>query len=432
MPQVHVDGGGLWMAQLTDVRVTRSADVLAWRALAARLDSGATPVVMEMREPRLIPWPLDGNGNPITAQYEAANNDDSTFDDGTSYVSDVISAETYAAADLRATTLRLRLLNASALKGGEHFSIQHDTFNHRLYRIANVLDLGPSGGNDAFTKVLLALIAGIADTNVGGSAHTWTLNGNAVISGGSLLLDGTGDFGSTPDHADYTVGSGDLTIDGEFFCDAAGGGFRIICGKTITSSTGANADRSFVLLRNTSNLISGTLYVGSSAFAVTGTTQFTSTLFPGWHHVALQRVGSTLLLSVDGRLEASGAVSGTVNDTNGPFSIGRSGDENFGADWQGRLRRFRLSVGVARWPTGNFTPPQLPYDTKPGNVWEVGIRPPLRETTAAAARAEFDYPKCVMKLAKPDAMNLPLELRFFGRGNIALVEDFPPFNVEPA
>jgi hypothetical protein len=120
-----------------------------------------------------------------------------------------------------------------------------------------------------------------------------------------------------------------------------------------------------------------------------------------------------------------------MNDTNGPLSIGRPGDESFGQDWQGRLRRFRFS-NTARWPTGNFTPPQLPYDTKPGNVWEVGIRPPLREATAAAVRAEFDYPKCVMKLAKPDAMDLALERRIFGAPSVQFVEDFPPFNVEAA
>ena len=80
-------------------------------------------------------------------------------------------------------------------------------------------------GNDGFTKVLLQFNGAdasttITDVNAGGSAHTWTANGNAQIDtaqskfgGASLLCDGTGDYVTTPDHADFTLGSSDFTID---------------------------------------------------------------------------------------------------------------------------------------------------------------------------------------------------------------------------
>jgi hypothetical protein len=89
-------------------------------------------------------------------------------------------------------------------------------------------------GNDAFTKILLHMdgtngSTTFTDTNAGGSAHTWTANGNAQIStaqskfgGASGLFDGTGDYITTPDHADYTLGSGDFTIDLWFNCTAVG------------------------------------------------------------------------------------------------------------------------------------------------------------------------------------------------------------------
>jgi len=425
-PAARLDGGGMWMASLGDVQVSTPDQVRAWRALAARLDSGATPVVLEARDENFAPWPLDANGQPVTAQSEATNSDNSTCDDGTSYVSDVISAETYAAADLRATTLRLRLNNASALKGGEHFSIQHDTFSHRLYRIGKVLNLGSSGGNDAFTKVLLALTADFADTNAGGSAHTWTPAGNAAIVGGAAVFDGTGDFSSAPDHADFNLASGDWAIDGEFFCEAAGGTTRRIAGQSDSTPTATTI--SFGIERNSSNVINAFVCQGSSFFTCTGTTQFTDALNIGWNHVAFVRTGNVLKLFLRGKQEGSDtAFSGAVNNSANALSVGRLG-EVASNEWLGGLRRFRLSVGTARW-AANFTPPQLPYDTKPGNVYELAIRPPLREAAVIATRAEFDYPKCVMKLASPDAMDLALERRIYGQADVKLVEDFPPFNL---
>jgi hypothetical protein len=132
-----VDGGGLWTASLSDVRLTRPDHVRAWRALAAGLDGGATPFVMEMREPKLQPF-LTVDGERVTTQGEATHGDGATFSDGSSYLSDVIRCELLSAADLRATTLELVLENATGVRGGEHLSIQHATFSHRLYRVAGV------------------------------------------------------------------------------------------------------------------------------------------------------------------------------------------------------------------------------------------------------------------------------------------------------
>ena len=84
----------------------------------------------------------------------------------------------------------------------------------------------------------------ITDTNIGGSAHVWTAVGNAQIDTArirfrrtaSLLLDGTGDWVTTPDHADFTLGSSDFTIDCWFNCTNAGGHHRPSCGAERCSS----------------------------------------------------------------------------------------------------------------------------------------------------------------------------------------------------
>jgi hypothetical protein len=292
-PKARIDGGGFWQATLTDVRVTRPDHVLAWRALAARLDSGATPFVMEMREPRLIPWPIAG-GVPVTWQFESEHSDGSTCSDGSPYVSDVIQAELKAAADLRATTIELIIENAAALRGGEHLSIQHDTFSHRLYRIGKVVKLDTHPHRVA--------------------AVTMTIASPAVLSATAHQL----------------------------IADQA------------------------VYLRTT-----GALPTGLAALTL-------------YYVLATDLTADTFKLAA----------------TPGGAAINTSGSQS----------------GTHRFVTGGFP--------------TVTIRPPLREATVAGARVEFDHPKCIMKLARTDAMNLPLELRFFGRGNIAMEEDFPPFNIE--
>lgn len=60
-------------------------------------------------------------------------------------------------------------------------------------------------------------------------------------------------------------------------------------------------------------------------------------------------------------------------------------------------------------------------------TWDCTIRPPLRGNVDAGTALQFDRPKCVMRLATPDAMDLTLSLRKFGRPTVNFVEAFPPF-----
>ncbi len=61
-------------------------------------------------------------------------------------------------------------------------------------------------------------------------------------------------------------------------------------------------------------------------------------------------------------------------------------------------------------------------------TWDVNFRPPLREAADAGDKVQFDYPKCVMRLADPQVMDLTLERREFGQGRMSWVEAFPPYN----
>lgn len=233
--------------------------------------------------------------------------------------------------------------------------------------VPSLQDFGSlAGGNDAYTKVLLHFEGSdgattFTDDNIGGSSHTWTAAGNAQIDTAQFkfgtssgLFDGTGDYITTPDHADYSLGSSDFTVDGWFNCVAAGGSFVAIVGHT--GAAGTTADTSFWIDRSNTNVITAGISDGSSFFTIFGTTQFTNALNTGWHHVAFVRTGNTLKLFIDGTQEGGNlSFSGTVNNSSGSLSVGRYGDQ-VGFGWNGWIDEFRLSVGTARWTT-TFTPP---------------------------------------------------------------------------
>ncbi len=222
------------------------------------------------------------------------------------------------------------------------------------------------GGNDAYTKVLLNcdgsdLGTTFTDSNAGGSAHTWTAAGNAHTDTGdkqfgtaSALLDGTGDYVTTPDHADFDLGSGAWTIDFWFKCTATTGSFEMLAGQC--DSTPSAASSSFWIRRNSGNIIVASAFVSGTEYTVNGTTQFTDAVNTGWHHVAFIRTGNILRLFIDGVQEGGDvAISGTVNNSSNALSVGRLG-EYVNDPWTGWIDEFRISVGIARWTT-TFTVP---------------------------------------------------------------------------
>lgn len=239
--------------------------------------------------------------------------------------------------------------------------------NGAIYDVTNATE---SDGNDIYTKVLLHAdgvdaSTTITDSNAGGSSHTWTAAGNAQIDtaqskfgGASMLFDGTGDYVSTPDHADFTLGSSDFTVDFWFRCDDVSGADRYAFGQTDSSLT--TATRSVLGGRLSTDVMFAQVFVGTNTYAVYGSTVFNSSTNTGWHHYALVRTGDTLKLFIDGEQEGSSvAIVGSANDSSNEFSVGAFG-EYAASRWLGWIEEFRVSVGVARWTT-TFTPPVASY-----------------------------------------------------------------------
>lgn len=226
-----------------------------------------------------------------------------------------------------------------------------------------------AAGNDSSTKVLLHFDGSdagttITDSNSGGSAHTWTAAGNANTDtaqskwgGTSLACDGTGDWVTTADHADFTLGSGAWTVDFWFRCTATTGSVEQLCGQC--NSTPDNSSTSFRIGRNASDVIVAIACVSTTAYTVTGTTTFNDATNTGWHHCAFVRTGDILRLFIDGVQEGGDvAITGTVNDSSSALRVGAAGEVT-GDPWTGWIEEFRLS-STARW-TDDFTAPQKPY-----------------------------------------------------------------------
>ena len=184
------------------------------------------------------------------------------------------------------------------------------------------------------------------------SKHTITANGNVThtnsrskFGGGSFYFDGTGDYLSVPQHADWAFGTGDFTVDcwvnksatvaWETFMDTysyAVNGF--ICGLKDSDSTIA-----FYSENGT-----GWNYAGGTALALNT-----------WYHLAWVRDGNNFRMFVNGTQQGSTfTFSSSDNYTEGTLLVGsRNGAQYI----NGYMDEVRVTTGTALW-LSNFTPPK--------------------------------------------------------------------------
>ena len=215
-------------------------------------------------------------------------------------------------------------------------------------------------GLDSYVKLLLHCDGTDAATSFpdsSASAHTVTANGNAQVDtaqskfgGASGLFDGTGDYLSVPDSADWDFGSGDFTID-MWIRPTSVSGFKMLYSQYVSDPS-----RQLLYIEN------GTLKfyaAGSISVAFSGG----SVVIDVWQHIALVRNGDTWKLYIDGVSGGSTTVSGTLPDLAALITIGKqdwTGNEFY---YVGHNEEIRVSKGIARWTT-NFTPPTAAYDVE--------------------------------------------------------------------
>ena len=86
-----------------------------------------------------------------------------------------------------------------------------------------------------------------------------------------------------------------------------------------------------------------------------------------WHHVAVSRSGSTILVFVDGIARLSVGIGGTLNPAGLPITIGSDTHALGSQGFTGYISNFRFVNGTALY-TGNFTPPRQLLTAVPGTV----------------------------------------------------------------
>ena len=167
----------------------------------------------------------------------------------------------------------------------------------------------------------------------------------------SGLFDGTGDYLTVPDSADFYMADSDWTIDFWVRFDSVSG-----CCFFSHSTDSDNYAIGF---------FDGT----SLRFSIKNTGVFTtsysvtwSPIVNTWYHVAIVRSGGLIKYFIDGAILGSEGSTSTWPNFTGTFNIGNDTTGNGVASYDGWLDEFRISKGVARW-TSSFTPQVEEYST---------------------------------------------------------------------
>jgi hypothetical protein len=237
------------------------------------------------------------------------------------------------------------------------------------YDSSNDLYSRESGGIDS--DVILMIHSDDTDesttfTDSSDTGHTLTAQGNVnhetdqkKFGASSIQFDGTGDYVSIPDHADWDLGTGDFTIDGFIRINS----LAAINGILSTDQwTGSTNDWTFRV--STAGKLRFVQYnnVGITPNVTGGTTLLVNT----WYHVAVVRFSGTTYLFIDGVEDTGGgssALSGIDLEAECITGLQLGGLDTGGGRMNGYIDELRFSK-VARWTSG-FTPPTSAYIPDP-------------------------------------------------------------------
>jgi hypothetical protein len=219
-------------------------------------------------------------------------------------------------------------------------------------------------GTDSSVKLLLHCNGNDASTTFTDEAgKTVTAVVNAQIDTAqkkfgtaSGLFDGSGDYLSVPDSADWAYGTGDFTLDMfvRFAALPAASAYMGFVGQYADSDS---AWSNFYVYNN-----AGTYelkYSDGSVLSISNTiTLATAT----WYHIALVRSGTSWYMFKDGtQIGATATDADTTANVAGALTIGCVSIGGSARYFNGHIDEVRISKGLARW-TANFTPPVSEYN----------------------------------------------------------------------
>ena len=166
-------------------------------------------------------------------------------------------------------------------------------------------------------------------------------------------FDGSGDHVQSADHADYSLGTNDFTMECYIY-PRDFDNYKAIMMKY----TGTRSTSSWWWSLNSSGHILFYLYYGSSEMGIV--TSGTGMTLNEWNHVACVRDGSTARVYINGVQVGTGNISTeTVNDSSTAVRIGEDSQGFY--DFDGVISNVRLINGTCLYPSGTtFTVPTTP------------------------------------------------------------------------
>lgn len=214
-------------------------------------------------------------------------------------------------------------------------------------------------------------------TDSSDSGHTPTANGDAQIDtdykkfgSGSGLFDGTGDYVTYPDHANWFMGTDPFSVD--FWANPSGFGLTDgFFGQYVDATHYAYLYYS----DSTERFLFG---INDGGTTVTVTSDIVSFALGTWYHIAVIRGWGGN--ANDWAICLNGTAIGTATDADPwpdfatTFNVGLSSTNYF----NGHIDEFRVSKGVARWQS-DFSDnlPVGPYKNI-GRFWLVGATRPIQ------------------------------------------------------
>ena len=169
---------------------------------------------------------------------------------------------------------------------------------------------------------------------------------------GSVALNGTTDYLTTPGKTAFVFGAGDFTV--EFWMYRTTSATRYV----LAQASSGGFDSFFVISYSDGRVELGCKVSTSSILATSTLTTSLNT----WAHIAGVRDGATLRMYVNGVQSGTGNIStSSVDAVTGNLGIGVEGSF-VGAFFAGYLDDVRITKGICRYPSGTtFTPPTAAF-----------------------------------------------------------------------
>ena len=174
--------------------------------------------------------------------------------------------------------------------------------------------------------------------------------------GGSIVLDGSGDYLSFAAHSAFAPATADVTFELWFYLNAD------------SDFTDSSADSNYYFFDMGSNGYRIQMYSGLIRFGVDGsswTPPASGVSKTKWHHVAGVREGNSLDLYLDGKHVGQKSTTASVTSTS--LTIGQyGGNLSYNGVPHGYISNFRYVRGVVY--RGEFTPPKFELKNIPGTI----------------------------------------------------------------